>query len=147
MNDTKKFFDEQIAQRWPDWEPTGPQIEDWEKLIRPYHREDVLEAITKLAYERDWKAPSLPVMRRNLKAYRFARPLYTRHLFVQRTDTGTFHKINISSKQEISDELLTEQGLYHAGKYAEIYGGEWIAYAGVTEEEMCEKRWSIRSAK
>lgn len=147
MNNTKTFFDEEIALRWPDWEPTGPQIEDWERLIRPYRREDVLKAITKLAYERDWRTPSLPTMRKNLKAYSFAKPVFVRILFVQRPDNGVFHKIYVDSKQEISDEVLLEMGMHHAKEHARLYGGEWIAYTGVTDEEMCKKRWSIRSAK
>ena len=147
MTETKKFFDEQIAQRWPDWEPTGPQIEDWEKLIRPYREEDVLEAITKLAYERDWKTPSLPVMRKNLKAYRYAKLSFMRYLFVQNPDNGVFHKIFIRSEQGISDEALLGAGMHHAEKYKNLYSGKWVAYTGVTDEEMAKKRWSIRSAK
>lgn len=147
MNNPRKFFDEQIALRWPDWEPTSPQIEDWEKLIRPYREEDVSEAITKLAYEKDWKTPSLPVMRKNLKRYGFAKKVFVRYLFVQRPDNGTFHKIYIDSKQEITDEILLEMAMREAKKYERLYGGKYIAYTGVTDEEMAKKRWAIRSAK
>lgn len=146
MNDTKRFFDEEIVLRWPDWEPTGPQIEDWENLIRPYRREDVLDAITKLAYEKDWKSPSLPTMKRNLKAYRFAKPSFTRPLFVQ-SDTGEFQKIFIQADQDITDDFLMEMGMNWARRFEARRGGKWIAYTGVTDEEMCEKRWAIRSAK
>lgn len=146
MTETKKFFDEQIAQRWPDWEPTGPQIEDWEKLIRPYRREDVLEAITKLAYEKDWKAPSLPTMRKNLRAYRFARPVFMREIYVQRPDTGEYHKIFLRHTEEISDDVLLEEAMHWAEKHAKLYLGEWIGYTGVTELEMVEKRRLINNA-
>ena len=147
MNNTKTFFDEQIALRWPDWEPTGPQVEDWESLIRPYRDEDVLEAIKEHACRRKYKSPSLSDVRILLKRYGFAKKLFTRYLFVQRPDNGVFHKIYIRDKQEISDEFLLEMGMYWAKKYKERYGGEWIAYTGVTDEDMCKKRWSIRSAK
>lgn len=146
MINPNEFFEQQIALRWPDWEPTSPQIEDWEKLIRPYRREDVLAAITKLAYEKDWKAPSLPTMRKNLKAYHFARPVFMRAIYVQRPDTGEFHKIFLQHTEEISDDVLLEEAMHWAEKYVKLYGGEWVGYTNVTELEMVEKRRLIKNA-
>ena len=145
MQDPDQFLSDEIVQRWPHWEPTPPQRRDWQELIKPYHARDVLAAVRKVALENDYKSPSLPSMRRELKRYSFARPLYMRVVYVQ-SETGAFHKVHIQSEQGISDELLTEMGMREARKLGEMYQGRWIAYTDKTDWDMCRKRREIQSA-
>ena len=146
MQDPEQFLSDEIVQRWPHWEPTPPQRRDWQELIRPYHARDVLAAVRKVALENDYKSPSLPSMRRELKRYSFARPLFMRVVHVQR-DNGEFQKIHIQAEQGIADETLTEMGFYWSKKFGEMYQGRWIAYTGVTDWDMCAKRREMQSAR
>lgn len=140
MNDITRFFNEEIALRWPDWEPTSPQAEDWENLIRQYRREDALDVIRKHALQREFKSPSLPAVRKLLKNYQTAKPLFMRVLYIENEDTGKFYKTYVESKQEITDEILTDHGLYLAANYRRIYKGNWIARTGETDKSMIERR-------
>jgi len=135
MNDTQTFFDEQIALRWPDWEPTIPQIEDWKKLIQPYHRENVLDAITKLTYECEFKKPSLKVMKRLLKNCYIDISEYRKEIYLIEQETGQKATIILTNKQPFSDDLLTEMAIHEAVKRGKIYGGKWIAYTNITWAE------------
>lgn len=66
--------------------------------------------------------------------------VFRRVLYIENEDTGKFHKTHVESEQEITDDILTDHGLYLAANYRRIYGGRWIARTGETDKSMIEHR-------
>lgn len=148
MNKPDIFFASEILPRWPDWEPTAPQVVDWEDLIRPYRDGDVLQAIKEHGYSKSgsYKTPKLSEVRALLKKCHYAAPCYRREFCLQKEGTGVFIHSILESKRPISDDDLTFTAARDAQKCAGLYGGSWIAHAGMTGEQMAKRRCELAKA-
>ena len=142
MINPEHFFEQQIQPRWPDWEPTGPQITDWEDMIRPYSESVVLKAVKDHNYSRagSYKTPKPSEVRMLLNKCRADSPLYKREFCVQKEGTNNFILFTALEHAPITDEQLTDAAVNKAQDVAALYGGRWIAHAGMTGEQMVEKR-------
>ncbi len=145
MDRPDQFFTKEIQPRWPDWEPTGPQISDWEDLIRPYRDDDVLRVIKEHGYSKagSYKTPKLSEVRTLLKKCYYVAPCYRREFCLQKEGTRVFIHSFLHSEQPISDDDLTFAAARDAQKCAGIYGGKWIAHAGMTGVQVAIKRQEL----
>ncbi len=148
MNRPDIFFRDEILTRWPDWEPTGPQMSDWEDIIRPYRECDVLGAIKDHSYSKsgNYKAPKIADVKKLLDKHRKDTPNYKREFCLQREDTREFIHFVILEDHPITDEALLFAAGRDAQQVASLYGGKWIAHAGMTGQQMVKKRNELAKA-
>jgi len=147
VKNPQQYFDDEILPRWPEWQPTAQQANDWYKLIAPCRLKDVEMATTKLAYECEFKKPSLKVMKRLLKDCYIDVSEYRKEAYLIEQETGQKATIILTNKQPFSDDLLTEMAIHEAGKRGKIYGGKWIAYTNITWGEAMKISDDIQRSK
>ncbi len=67
-------------------------------------------------------------------------PIYNREFCVEKEGTKIFIHTVVQAHRPISDDELTFKAAYAAKECAGLYGGKWIAHAGMTGEQMVLKR-------
>jgi len=71
-------------------------------------------------------------------------PLYKREFCVQEEGTRIFLHTVVHANRPISEDELLFKAAAAARECASLYGGKWIAHAGMTGEQMVIKRQELR---
>ena len=71
-------------------------------------------------------------------------PLYNREFCVQEEGTSIFSHTVVHANRPISDEDLMTRAGWAAQEMASLYGGKWIAHAGMTGKQMAIKRQELQ---
>ncbi len=71
-------------------------------------------------------------------------PLYKREFCVQKEYTSVFLHTVVHANRPISDDDLITRAGWAAQDVASLYGGQWIAHAGMNGEQMAIKRQEIQ---
>lgn len=73
-------------------------------------------------------------------------PIYNRGFCVQKEGTRQFIHTVVQAHRPVSDDELTAKAVWAAQECQSLYGGRWIAHAGMMSEQMAKKRCELAEA-
>lgn len=151
--EARKFFDEEVLARWPNWGVTEIEIGDWVRMLCRYEWDDSKYAIRQYAENKTRYEVKTPSVGR-FKSFMANRPNRKEKTatewaecktFVQNIKTGIFYDV-VLSPPNVDPDMLSRAAENMRVRLGEVYGGDWLVYKEMTRWRMWGLQKEIRAA-